>query len=385
MSSKRVGINHKEFGVTSIGVVKFAEVAMQELGIDIHRNPFSLKLTGGPGGDVAGNCLRLLLERCPKMKIVLIVDGTAALYDPAGIDRQALQRLLLEHDLDAFDPAALHSGGCLLFRHQTRQKKMCRLFRKIVGTNAEPRESWVSSDDFFDDYRNLIFRVPSDLFIPAGGRPETIDEHNWQRFLDPDGHPHTRVIVEGANSFITPEARRGLQQQGVWVLRDASANKCGVISSSYEIIANLLLDDAEFLAEKSRYVADVVEILNRRAENEARLLFHRHRESDGARLLTDISAAVSSEINQHYARLFDYFQDRPQLCDRPLYRTALLQHLPRMIREEKVLRTRVDRLPDKIRYAILASEIASSLVYRGDRDNDYMEMIEGHLRHMFQP
>ena len=44
-------------------------------------------------------------------------------------------------------------------------------------------------------------------------------------------------------------------------MRDASANKCGVISSSYEIIANLLLSTDEFLAEKGRYVADVLEIL----------------------------------------------------------------------------------------------------------------------------
>ena len=34
--SKKIGINHKEYGVTSIGVVRFAEVTMQELGIDMH-------------------------------------------------------------------------------------------------------------------------------------------------------------------------------------------------------------------------------------------------------------------------------------------------------------------------------------------------------------
>lgn len=49
MSSKKVGINHKEYGVTSIGVIRFAEVTMQEtLGIDMHTDPFSIKITGGP-------------------------------------------------------------------------------------------------------------------------------------------------------------------------------------------------------------------------------------------------------------------------------------------------------------------------------------------------
>ena len=51
MSSKRVGINHKQYGVTSLGVVTFAEIAMREQGIDIRRDPFSVKLTGGPNGN----------------------------------------------------------------------------------------------------------------------------------------------------------------------------------------------------------------------------------------------------------------------------------------------------------------------------------------------
>jgi hypothetical protein len=130
------------------------------------------------------------------------------------------------------------------------------------------------------------------------------------------------------------------------------------------------------------YIADVIEILERRAEDEARLIFQRQRETSGGQLLTEISAALSLEINQHYARLFSHFQGRPHLCGQPLYRAALLQHLPRMIREEGELRGRIDNLPEKIRYAILASEIASSLVYRGDRDSDYAEMIEGHLQRM---
>ncbi len=84
ISSKKVGINHKEYGVTSIGVVRFCEVTMKELGIDMHTQPFSVKFTGGPNGDVAGNAMRLLLERCPQVQIKLIIDGSGALYDPSG-------------------------------------------------------------------------------------------------------------------------------------------------------------------------------------------------------------------------------------------------------------------------------------------------------------
>ena len=65
MSSKRVGINHKEYGVTSTGVVKFAEITMKELGVDMRRDAFTVKLTGGPNGDVAGNAMQILLTAAP--------------------------------------------------------------------------------------------------------------------------------------------------------------------------------------------------------------------------------------------------------------------------------------------------------------------------------
>ena len=69
ISSKEFGINHKEFGVTSTGVITFADITLQQLGIDMRKDRFSVKLTGGPGGDVAGNALRLLLERSPQVQI----------------------------------------------------------------------------------------------------------------------------------------------------------------------------------------------------------------------------------------------------------------------------------------------------------------------------
>ncbi len=148
-----------------------------------------------------------------------------------------------------------------------------------------------------------------------------------------DGIPTARAIVEGANSFITPGAGDLLQERGVVIMRDASANKCGVISSSYEVIANLLMSDEEFLAEKDRYVSDVLEILEKRAADEARLILARHRESEGNRFFTDISDDISREINAHYGRLFDLLRRNPDLIKDPLMRKTLLAHLPRLIRE----------------------------------------------------
>ncbi|MCE5242520.1 MAG: NAD-glutamate dehydrogenase, partial [Desulfobacteraceae bacterium] len=110
MSSKRVGINHKQYGVTSRGVIRSAMIAMNQVGIDMTKDEFTMKITGGPFGDVAGNSIALLLERCPGAKIVCITDATGALYDPEGADRQEMARIVLKADIHEFNPEALHKG-----------------------------------------------------------------------------------------------------------------------------------------------------------------------------------------------------------------------------------------------------------------------------------
>ncbi len=383
MSSKQVGINHKAYGVTSTGVVKFAEIAMRELGVDIRKDPFAVKFTGGPNGDVAGNSIRLLLERCPQVQIRLILDGTGALVDPAGADAKELSRILLRQDVEAFDPMHLSPGGFLLYRNARRKEGLRELFRRVVRTGAGVEEQWVTTDEFYREFDGLLFTVPADLFIPAGGRPETVDGRNWQRFFREDGTPTARVIVEGANSFLTPEARSRLQERGIVLLRDASANKCGVISSSYEIIANLLMTEKEFLAHKEAYVADVQAILEKRSEDEAVLIFRRRRESGGTLPYTDISNAISLEINRQYGTLFDFFQRRPELCLKAPFRTALYAHLPKLLRESPTYRRRVKLLPAKYRAAMLASEIASTLVYRGGFERDFEAELKAYITRTF--
>lgn len=383
MSSKRVGINHKEYGVTSRGVFKFAEIAMKEIGIDVYTNPFSIKFTGGPNGDVAGNSMRLILKRCPKAQIQCIVDGTAGIYDPQGVDRKELGRLVLKQDLDHFNPESLHPKGFILFRHERRQEGVRELYRKVSRSAEGLQEDWITADEFYKETDDLLFRVHVDLFLPCGGRPETIDGSNWHRLFEGNGKAGVKVITEGANSFIAPKAREEIQKKGVIVLRDASANKCGVISSSYEIIANLLMSEKEFLTHKEAYVKDVLLILEKRAKEEAELIFKRHRENAGKQLYTEISTAISEEINRHYSRLFSFFQDRPELADQPIFQKAILGHLPAFIQKTPRFRTRIKSLPPKIKYAILASEIGSAIVYRGGWEPQFESRLKTYLKEQY--
>jgi len=380
ISSKRIGINHKEYGVTSRGVVKYAEIAMKEVGMDILHDPFSMKFTGGPNGDVAGNSMRLLLKRCPHAKILVIIDGTAGLYDPKGADQKALGDLVLRHDLDHFNPEALHPGGFIVLRGESKKEGLRKLYRKMTRTDYGVEETWITVDELYRELDHLLFSVSTDLFLPCGGRPETIDSENWYKLFPDENVPTARVIIEGANSFISSKAREEIQKKGVVLIRDASANKCGVISSSYEIIANLLMTDKEFLMHKETYVKDVLTILENRAEEEANLIFKRYWENDGNLLYTEISNAISTEINEHYAKLFTFFQDKQDLVDQPVFRKAILNHLPAFIRENTKYRARVKNLSPKFKSAILASQIGSSIVYHGGWEVYFENRLKDYLK-----
>ena len=98
MSSKpATGINHKEFGVTSEGVLIFLRKALIENGIDPDKTPFTVKLTGGPDGDVGGNAIRILFRDYPNTaRVVAVADGTGAASDPEGLNAKELVRLVDE-------------------------------------------------------------------------------------------------------------------------------------------------------------------------------------------------------------------------------------------------------------------------------------------------
>jgi glutamate dehydrogenase len=154
-----------------------------------------------------------------------------------------------------------------------------------------------------------------------------------------------------------------------------------VISSSYEIIANLLLDEDEFLVNKKEYVDDVLQILERRAEDEAVLLVERYRET--RRPLTELSDDVSLEINERKRRLFEFFQKNPDVSRQESFERAIFSHLPALLRQDR-FRSRLGRLSPKYRSAILAAEIGSSMVYRADRDSEFEDSVRRHVERRFR-
>jgi glutamate dehydrogenase len=341
MSSKAgAGINHKQFGVTSEGLNVFLEVALKTIGIDPRRQSFTLKLTGGPDGDVAGNEIKIAIrEFGERVKIVGIADGLGCAEDPRGLDPRELLRLVEEsRSIIAFDRGKLSPDG------------------RLTGA-GDPEGARVRND--------MHNRVVSDVFVPAGGRPEAINGSNWTRFEHANGRPASQLIVEGANLFLTQEARRKLFEAGVVVIKDSSANKCGVICSSYEVLACLLLTEAELLAIKGTFVEQVIDRLRLAARLEAELLFEVHRHHPATPHF-EISILISLEINRLATALAARFprleQEHPSLV-----REAVLAYLPPVLAETAGERVWT-QLPPSYRAQLVCTSIAASLVYREGLD-----------------
>ncbi|BBD06897.1 NAD-glutamate dehydrogenase domain-containing protein [Desulfovibrio ferrophilus] len=343
MSSKpETGINHKVYGVTSLGVMVFAEEILKLLGIDPFKESFSVKFTGGTRGDVASNAMRILIrDYGENARILAATDGHGALYDPDGLDHGELLRLSdAVLGVSEFDKSKLKGQGA------------------FVVSTADPDGAHLR-----DTLHNT---VQADLFIPSGGRPDTINEKNWQEFLLEDGTPSAKAIVEGANIFISDPARDRLQEKGVLILHGASANKTGVICSSYEILAGLAMSEQEFLAEKDEYVSQVLGILRERARAEARLIIREYKSCGGCRPMTEISMDLSKEINT-LADLIDvglkerYPTAQALREDSELY-ALLLAYCPRLLAERYADRL-IERVPLSHLRALLAAFSASRSVY----------------------
>ena len=72
----------------------------------------------------------------------------------------------------------------------------------------------------------------------------------------------------------TPQARLNLFKTcGLPVVKDSSANKCGVICSSLEIVSSMVCTADEFVSFKTDYVKQVIDRLRELARLEAALLF----------------------------------------------------------------------------------------------------------------
>jgi glutamate dehydrogenase len=312
--------------------------------------------TGGPDGDLGSN--EILLS---KDKTVAIVDGSGVAYDPKGLDREELSRLAKSRQMiGSFSKSKLGPGGFVVLIAE----KDVRL----------PNGEVVENGRTFRDTFHLHPLAQADFFVPCGGRPEAVNLSNVDKLFDERGKPKFKYVIEGANLFLTQDARMVLEKAGVVLYKDASANKGGVTSSSMEVLAALSMDDAEFhqhmmvpgteYPPKSyppfykKYVEEIQSKIVHNAALEFECIWLEHERSAKPRcLLTD---EVSEKINQ-----LNHSIQRSALWDNlALRKRVLAEAIPKSLQELLGLDKIMERVPPNYQKAIFGAFLASTFVYK---------------------
>ena len=352
------GIPHDLYGMTTAGVHQYVLGTLEKLGLE-ERDVTKIQ-TGGPDGDLGSNEIKVSRD-----KTIAVVDGSGVLYDPSGLDRDGLlnlatKRMMVEH----FDKSLLSSQG---FFVSINDKKV-----------TLPDGTLVSNGEEFRNTFHLNPLAKADLFVPCGGRPAAININNWQQLLEDGGGPKFKIIVEGANLFITEEARLRLEERGIIVIKDASANKGGVTSSSLEVFASLALSDDEFdrhfrvkggaIPEfMQRYVDEIIQTVTENARKEFELLWHEN--THKGLPFTHLTNLVSRKINDLTDAIFN--SDLP--ANRQLKKNLIEDYAPKPLLELIGLDNILDRVPENYLNSIVATRLATGFVYAHGLDGNEID------------
>jgi len=343
------GIPHDVYGMTTNSVHEYILGILEKLGL-IEENVTKVQ-TGGPDGDLGSNEILISKDRT-----LCIIDGSGVLFDPEGIDRTELTRLAKKRVMvEQFDRHKLSANGFLVHINDKGVKL--------------PDGTLVTSGLEFRNTFHLHPLLKADLFVPCGGRPNSINIQNWKQLLDENGVPRFKYIVEGANLFITQQARIELEKKGVIIIKDASANKGGVTSSSLEVLACLALTDEEYSRDlcvssgtipefRKNYVNEVLNIIRENARLEFEVLWNENRRNKVA--FSSLSDQLSDKIN----KVADAIH-RSALChDSKLCQRVVEKHCPPSLVEKLGIDTILERVPKNYLEALASSWISSHFIYR---------------------
>lgn len=172
------GIPLDELGATGWGLLHCADVAARHIGMRLEGARMAIQGFGAVGRHAA----RFLAER--GARLVAASDTRGTIVDERGIDISALVRL------------------------KEQGRGVCDL---PSGHKLE---------------RDAIVDVDCEIWIPAA-RPDVIDARNVGRL-------RTKLLLQGANIPVTPDAEEALHARGVLVMPDIIANAGGVICAAIE-------------------------------------------------------------------------------------------------------------------------------------------------------
>jgi len=320
--------------------------------LDIKEEDITKLQTGGPDGDLGSNEIKISND-----KTIAVVDGSGVLFDPLGIDRTELTRLAMDRKMIIhFDANKLSKeGGKVLIE----DKNVTLPDGTLIESGMQFRNSF---------HVNKL--AAAEMFVPCGGRPESINVSNLDRLINEDGVPMFKYIVEGANLFITPNARIQLEKAGVILFRDASANKGGVTSSSLEVFSGLCMSDEIFDKNMrikcgvipefyKRYVVDVQNIIERNARNEFECIWNEHQRTGRSRL--DIADELSNVINTMSTELAN---EAKLWGNDTIKKKVISEYVPPSMLELVGIDDILKQTPESYLRAIFGAYLASNFVYQ---------------------
>ncbi|CAE7067294.1 unnamed protein product [Rhizoctonia solani] len=343
------GVPHDTYGMTSLSVRQYILAVYKQMGL--REKDVTKVQTGGPDGDLGSNEILLSSD-----KTVAVIDGSGVLADPAGLDRAELVRLAKARKMISnFDKSKLSKDGYVVLCEQHDVKLPSG---EVIADGTDFRN-------------NAHLRFKADIFVPCGGRPEAINISNVARLIDHDGKPHFKYIVEGANLFITQQARLYLEKRRVILFKDSSANKGGVTSSSLEVLAGLGLSDSEYIDHMifkdgkpspfyESYVKDIQAIISSNASLEAGCIQREFQRLNGSKSRTLISDELSSKLNDLQAELesSDLFDDTASR------RGVLGRAIPQTLVKQVGIDALLERLPEPYQRALFSSWVAAHFIYK---------------------
>ncbi|MCG8566490.1 MAG: NAD-glutamate dehydrogenase [Desulfobacterales bacterium] len=262
----------------------------------------NLMMTGGPDGDLGSNEIQ-----CYKGKICLIIDGGSILFDPDGLDREELMKIaFMRHTAPRANSMSFPEGkiGPRGFRVPLRGKDITL----PDGTHIE--DGAIFHRNFITDpaNRKYIEQANIQAFIPCGGFKDTINQSNITDFLD--NFQELRFIVEGANVFFDDAARRHIAgETPIYQIKDSSANKGGVFSSSVAEVLTAFLFENDYEARlledaETRWalIRDIMTLVSTFAGMETQMLIDVH-EVDKKTPLFVLSETTSEQIFAFQAKV----------------------------------------------------------------------------------
>jgi glutamate dehydrogenase len=330
-SPKLGGIPHDAYGMTTLSVREYVLGIYRKLNLD--QSKMKKLQTGGPDGDLGSNEILLGHEQ-----YTAIVDGSGVLVDPKGLDRQELLRLAKNRVMiSQYDISKLSPEG----------------YRVLVEENNVklPSGEIVHNGTTFRNTFHLRRDNQYDIFVPCGGRPESIDLGSVKKLIS-DGKSIIPFIVEGANLFISQDAKLALEKAGCILYKDASANKGGVTSSSLEVLASLSFDDAGFIENMcihddgtapefyKQYVKQVQDVIRTNAALEFEAIWREHQSTGQPRSI------LSDTLSKAITKLDEELQNTELWDNVELRRSVLNDALPNLLLQKIGLDTILERVSD---------------------------------------